>query len=257
MKVIESLIPRSGLRVLITAGANGIGLAIAQAFQEAGARVHVCDIDEQALAELPKGITYTQADVSQEADVDRLFEDAAHLGGLDVVVNNAGIAGPTASIEDIDPESWNRTININLNGQYRVANRATPLLRESQGLLINMASVAGRLGLAYRTPYSASKWAIVGLTKSLANELGPDSVRVNAILPGIVRGPRIEQVITARAEKRGISYTEMEQEILSNVSMRRMVEPTDIAAMALFLSAPGGANISGQALSVCANVETI
>ncbi|MGO2240371.1 MAG: SDR family oxidoreductase [Halomonas sp.] len=257
MKVIESLIPRVGLRVLITAGANGIGLAIAQAFQEAGARVHVCDIDEQALAALPEGITYTQADVSQEADVDRLFEDAAHLGGLDVVVNNAGIAGPTASIEDIDPESWHRTININLNGQYRVANRATSLLRESQGLLINMASVAGRLGLAYRTPYSASKWAIVGLTKSLANELGPDSVRVNAILPGIVRGPRIEQVITARAEKQGISYTEMEQEILSNVSMRRMVEPADIAAMVLFLSAPGGTNISGQALSVCANVETI
>lgn len=257
MKVKDSLIPRSGLRVLITAGANGIGLAIAQAFQEAGARVHVCDIDDQALAALPEGITYTRADVSQEVDVDRLFQEAAYLGGLDVVVNNAGIAGPTASIEEIDGESWSRTIDINLNGQYRVASRATPLLRESQGLLINMASVAGRLGLAYRTPYSASKWAIVGLTKSLANELGPDSVRVNAILPGIVRGPRIEQVITARAEKRGISYAEMEQEILSNVSMRRMVEPTDIAAMALFLSAPGGSNISGQALSVCANVETI
>lgn len=257
MKVIDSLIPRSGLRVLITAGANGIGLAIAQAFQEAGARVHVCDIDEQALAALPEGITYTNADVSQEADVDRLFEDAAHLGGLDVVVNNAGIAGPTASIEDIDPESWNRTININLNGQYRVASRATPLLRESQGLLINMASVAGRLGFAYRTPYAASKWAIVGFTKSLACELGPEGVRVNAILPGIVRGPRIEQVIADRAAKRGISYAEMEKENLSKVSMRRMVEPTDIAAMALFLSAPGGANISGQALSVCANVETI
>ncbi|BBI51872.1 3-ketoacyl-ACP reductase [Vreelandella olivaria] len=257
MKVIDSLIPRSGLRVLITAGANGIGLAIAQAFQEAGARVHVCDIDEQALAALPEGITYTNADVSQEADVDRLFEDAAHLGGLDVVVNNAGIAGPTASIEDIDPESWNRTININLNGQYRVANRATPLLRESQGLLINMASVAGRLGFAYRTPYAASKWAIVGFTKSLACELGPEGVRVNAILPGIVRGPRIEKVIADRAAKRGISYAEMEKENLSKVSMRRMVEPTDIAAMALFLSAPGGANISGQALSVCANVETI
>ncbi|MCL5424520.1 MAG: SDR family oxidoreductase [Gammaproteobacteria bacterium] len=257
MKVIESLIPRSGLRVLITAGANGIGLAIAQAFQEAGAHVHVCDIDEQALAALPEGITYTNADVSQEADVDRLFEDAAHLGGLDVVVNNAGIAGPTASIEDIDPESWNRTININLNGQYRVANRATPLLRESQGLLINMASVAGRLGFAYRTPYAASKWAIVGFTKSLACELGPEGVRVNAILPGIVRGPRIEKVIADRAAKRGISYAEMEKENLSKVSMRRMVEPTDIAAMALFLSAPGGANISGQALSVCANVETI
>jgi NAD(P)-dependent dehydrogenase (short-subunit alcohol dehydrogenase family) len=173
------------------------------------------------------------------------------------VVNNAGIAGPTASIEEIDGESWSRTIDINLNGQYRVASRATPLLRESQGLLINMASVAGRLGFAYRTPYAASKWAIVGLTKSLACELGPDGVRVNAILPGIVRGPRIEQVISDRAAKRGISYAEMEQENLSKVSMRRMVEPTDIAAMALFLSAPGGSNISGQALSVCANVETI
>jgi len=257
MKVIDSLIPRSGLRVLITAGANGIGLAIAQAFQEAGARVHVCDIDDQALAALPAGITYTNADVSQEADVDRLFQEAAYLGGLDVVVNNAGIAGPTASIEEIDGESWSRTIDINLNGQYRVASRATPLLRESQGLLINMASVAGRLGFAYRTPYAASKWAIVGLTKSLACELGPDGVRVNAILPGIVRGPRIEKVIADRAAKRGISYAEMEQENLSKVSMRRMVEPTDIAAMALFLSAPGGANISGQALSVCANVETI
>ncbi len=257
MTVLASLTPRHGLRVLITAGANGIGLAIAKAFQEAGARVHVCDIDTQALATLPKGITHTQADVSQEADVDRLFHDAAALGGLDVVVNNAGIAGPTAGIDEIDQDAWTRTIDINLNGQYRVAHRAAPLLRKSQGLLINLASVAGRLGFAYRTPYAASKWAVVGLTKSLACELGPEGVRVNAILPGIVSGPRIEKVIEDRAAKRGISYAEMEQENLAKVSMRRMVEPTDIAAMALFLSAPGGANISGQALSVCANVESL
>lgn len=257
MTVLESLAPRQGLRVLITAGANGIGLAIAKAFQEAGASVHVCDIDPQALATLPEGITYTQADVSQEADVDRLFQDAAALGGLDVVVNNAGIAGPTAGIEEIDQDAWTRTIDINLNGQYRVAHRAAPLLRASQGLMINLASVAGRLGFAYRTPYAASKWAVVGLTKSLACELGPEGVRVNAILPGIVRGPRIEKVIEDRAAKRGISYAEMEQENLAKVSMRRMVDPNDIAAMALFLSAPGGANISGQALSVCANVETL
>ncbi|WP_111414800.1 SDR family oxidoreductase [Billgrantia lactosivorans] len=257
MSVIESLSPRRGLRVLVTAGAGGIGLAIAQAFHEAGARVHVCDIDTQALAALPDGITHTVADVSQQADVDRLFQDAAALGGLDVVVNNAGIAGPTAGIDEIDEDSWTRTIDINLNGQYRVAHRAAPLLRESQGLLINLASVAGRLGFAYRTPYAASKWAVVGLTKSLASELGPEGVRVNAILPGIVRGPRIEKVIADRAAKRGISYAQMEQENLAKISMRRMVEPTDIAAMALFLSAPGGANISGQALSVCANVESL
>lgn len=257
MTVVESLSPRPGLRVLVTAGASGIGLAIARAFHDAGARVHVCDIDAQELEALPEGITATRADVSKEADVARLFEDAQALGGLDVVVNNAGIAGPTAGIDEITDEEWRRTIDINLNGQYLVAHRAAPLLRRSEGLLINMASVAGRLGFAYRTPYAASKWGVVGLTKSLACELGPEGVRVNAILPGIVRGPRIEKVIEDRAAKRGIGYAEMEQENLSKISMRRMVEPNDIAAMALFLSAPGGASISGQALSVCANVESL
>ncbi|MBN8414406.1 MULTISPECIES: SDR family oxidoreductase [Halomonas] len=257
MSVVESLRPRQGLRVLVTAGASGIGLAIASAFAEAGARVHVCDIDDKALDALPPHITRTHCDVSNDEDVARLFDDASALGGLDVVVNNAGIAGPTAGIEDIDHASWTQTIDINLNGQYRVAHRAAPLLRDSQGLLVNLASVAGRLGFAYRTPYAASKWAVVGLTKSLACELGPEGVRVNAILPGIVRGPRITKVIEDRAAKRGISYEEMETENLSKISMRRMVDPTDIAAMALFLAAPGGSNISGQALSVCANVESL
>ena len=257
MRVIESLVPRSGLKVLVTAGANGIGLAIATAFHEAGAQVHVCDIDAEAADSLPQGVGFTPADIGDEAQVARLFSDAAGLGGLDVVVNNAGIAGPTASIDEIDTQDWRRTIDINLNGQYYVAKHAAAALRESEGLLINMASVAGRLGFAYRTPYAASKWAVVGLTKSLACELGPSGVRVNAILPGIVRGPRIEKVIEERAAKRGISYAEMEQENLAKISMRKMVEPTDIAAMALFLAAPGGANISGQALSVCANVESL
>ncbi|QJQ99007.1 SDR family oxidoreductase [Halomonas sp. PGE1] len=257
MRVVDSLIPRKGLKVLVTAGASGIGLCIARAFQEAGARVHVCDVDGQALDALPQGMGRTLADVSREADVSRVFEEAAEMGGLDVVVNNAGIAGPTAGIDEIEADKWRRTIEVNLNGQYLVAHHAVRQLRESQGLLINMASVAGRLGFAYRTPYAASKWGVVGLTKSLACELGPDGVRVNAILPGIVRGPRIEKVIEDRATKRGISYAEMEKENLSKVSMRRMVEPTDIAAMALFLATPGGANISGQALSVCANVESL
>jgi NAD(P)-dependent dehydrogenase (short-subunit alcohol dehydrogenase family) len=257
MRVIESLVPRRGLKVLVTAGANGIGLAIATAFHEAGAQVHVGDIDAQAASGLPPGVGFTQADIGDEAQVARLFEEAAGLGGLDVVVNNAGIAGPTAGIDEIDSDAWRQTIDINLNGQYYVAKHAAAALRESEGLLINMASVAGRLGFAFRTPYAASKWGVVGLTKSLACELGPSGVRVNAILPGIVRGPRIEKVIEERAAKRGISFAEMEQENLAKISMRKMVEPTDIAAMALFLAAPGGANISGQALSVCANVESL
>lgn len=257
MRVLDSLTPRQGLKVLVTAGARGIGREIAMAFHEAGARVHVCDIDEAGLQTLPEGITSSLADVSQEDQVERVFGDAAALGGLDIVVNNAGIAGPTGSIDEITSSDWRKTIDINLNGQYYVASRSASQLRESQGLLINLASVAGRLGFAYRTPYAASKWAVVGLTKSLACELGPDGVRVNAILPGIVSGPRIEQVIRDRAEKRGISYAEMEKENLSKVSMRKMVDASDIAAMALFLSAPGGSNISGQALSVCGNVETL
>lgn len=258
MKTTELLIPKQGLKVLVTAGASGIGLAIAQAFLDAGARVHVCDIDDKSLSELPAGITSTRADVSDEADVEALFRALCeHMDGLDVVVNNAGIAGPTAGMDEIGTDEWMRTIDINLNGQYLVAKRAIPLLKASSGLLVNMASVAGRLGFAYRTPYAASKWAVVGLTKSLASELGPDGVRVNAILPGIVNGPRIQRVIEDRARQRGISYAEMEKENLAKVSMRRMVEATDIAAMALFLSALGGANISGQALSVCANVESL
>lgn len=257
MTVVESLVPQPGLRVLVTAGANGIGLEIARAFHESGAHVHVCDLDEAAIAALPDGIAATHADVSDESHVTRLFNDLSHLGGLDVVVNNAGIAGPTGGIDEITSEQWRRTIDINLNGQYYVASRSAKALQASRGLLINMASVAGRLGFAYRTPYAASKWGIVGLTKSLACEWGPAGVRVNAILPGIVRGPRIEQVIRDRAAKRGIGYDEMEAENLAKISMRKMVEPSDIAAMALFLAAPGGSNICGQALSVCANVESL
>lgn len=131
------------------------------------------------------------------------------------------------------------------------------LLRASAGAIVNIASVAGRLGYGLRTPYPAAKWGIVGLTASLAKEFGPDGVRVNAILPGVVRGARIEGVIRARAEAEAISYAEMEARYLENISLRRMVEPEDVASMALFLCSPAGANISGQAISVCGNVETI
>jgi NAD(P)-dependent dehydrogenase (short-subunit alcohol dehydrogenase family) len=179
------------------------------------------------------------------------------MGGIDVVINNAGIAGPTAGIDEIDVGQWTQTTDINLNGQYHVAHHAVAHLRESRGAMINLASVAGRLAFAYRTPYAASKWAVVGLTKSLAAELGPEGVRVNAILPGIVRGKRIEGVIRDRAAALGIPYEEMERRNLEKVSLRRMVEPEEIAAAALFLCAPGGRSITGQAISVCGNVEAL
>ena len=251
-----------GLRVLVTAGASGIGHAIAAALLEDGARVHVCDVSDEALeacrASL-SGASFSRADVAAETDVNQLFRDVrTQLGGLDVLVNNAGIAGPTGGIDEIDPAEWRRTVDVNLTGQFYCARLAVPMLRESSnGAIINISSVAGRLGYAFRTPYAATKWAIVGLTKSLAIELGPTGIRVNAVLPGIVEGPRIDRVIAARANQVGVTFDEMTQRYLEKVSLRRMVSQEDIASMVVFLCSPAGRNISGQALSVCGNVETL
>lgn len=251
-----------GKRVLVTAGASGIGRAVAEALHEAGARVHVCDIDEGVLTacrEALPGAGTTLADVSDEGAVDRLFgEIADSLGGLDVLVNNAGIAGPTGAIEDIDPAEWRRCIDIDLTGQFLCARRAVPMLKQAgSGAIVNMASVAGRLGYAFRTPYAAAKWGIVGLTQSLAKELGPHGITVNAILPGIVAGPRMEKVIAARADQVGVPYAEMEKEYLGRISLRRMVTARDVADMVLYLVSPLGRNVSGQSISVDGNVESL
>ena len=261
MPIIDTLHPPRGLRVLVTAGANGIGAVVARAFHEAGARVHVCDIDRAALdrlgTEFP-GITGSMADASVAGDVDLVFDDVrGTLGGLDVVVSNAGIAGPTGAIEEIDAAGWERTIAVNLNSQYYVARRAVPLLKASAvgGSLIAMGSVAGRLGYAWRTPYAASKWAIVGLMKSLAIELGPHDVRVNAILPGTVEGERMNAVIAARAATLGLDVDATREQYLNKISLRRMVSADDVAAMALFLCSPAARNVTGQAISVDGNVE--
>ena len=261
MSLLETLRPLPGLRVLVTAGASGIGARIARTLLEAGARVHVCDIDRVALDRLMSetpGITASVADASVAADVDLVFDDVqAGMGGLDVLVNNAGIAGPTGPIEAIEMAGWQRTIDVNLNSQYYFARRAVPLLKQSQfnPVLIAMGSVAGRLGYAFRTPYAASKWAIVGLTKSLAIELGPQGVRVNAILPGVVEGERMQGVIAARAASLGISEEAMREQYLQKISLRRMVSADDVAAMTLFLCSPAARNLSGQVISVDGNLE--
>lgn len=250
-----------GLRVLVTAGAAGIGRVIAETFAAHDARVHVCDVSREALDEcLAAGtMSGSLADVADEAAVDALFDEVrSKFGGLDVLVNNAGLAGPTAEVEGMDADEWRRTVEVNLNGQFYCTQRAVPLLKQNgDGAIINISSVAGRLGYAYRLPYSATKWGIVGMTASLARELGPAGIRVNAILPGLVAGPRMERVIAARAEATGVSYGEMERQYLEKVSLRRMVSPQDVADMALFLCSSHGRNISGQPISVCGNVETL
>ncbi len=250
-----------GLRVLVTAGAAGIGRAIVDTFVAQGARTHICDVSQEALEECRReqpDIGATLADVSDEMDVDRLFRDVSvRFGGLDVLVNNAGIAGPTAAIDEIATADWKRTIDINLTGQFFCARRAVPMLRASSGVLLNISSVAGRLGYAYRTPYAATKWAIVGFSASLAKELGPSGVRVNTLLPGIVEGSRMDQVIADRADATGVAFDTMKATYLGNISLGRMVSPQDVADMALFLCSPLGRNISGQAISIDGNVVNI
>ena len=260
MSVLNRLIPYSGLRVLISGGAAGIGEVLAAAYIEAGARVHVCDVSESSVAafrERYPGSIATQADVADPLQIQAVFDVQRHqFGGLDVLVNNAGIAGPTGGIDAITDEEWQRTIDINLTAQYRFAHHAVPLLKESPNAhIIHIASVAGRLGYAWRTPYAATKWAIVGLMKSLASELGESDIRVNALLPGIVEGPRMDGVIRARAEQLNVPESEMRQEYLNKISLKRMVTAEDVAAMALFLCSPAARNVTGQAISVDGNVE--
>jgi NAD(P)-dependent dehydrogenase (short-subunit alcohol dehydrogenase family) len=262
MSLIERMRPRPGLNVLVTAGGAGVGAAIAEGFLEAGANVLICDVDAAALTSFaerhPQAATAV-VDVSDPAAVQRLFaEVTARLGGLDVLVNNAGIAGPTGPIDELAIDDIRRTLEVDLLSQFLVLRLGVPLLRASaQGAVINISSSAGRIGYPLRTPYSAAKFGIVGLTAALAKELGPEGIRVNAILPGAVRGPRMDRVLRDRAAASGRSSAEMEADYTKNVSLRRMVEPDDIAAMALFLCSPAGANITGQALSVCGNVENL
>ncbi len=262
MTYLERLRPTEGAKVLVTAGASGIGAAVASAFLEVGARVAVCDVDEAALdrfcRENPRALRFV-TDVSDAAAVDNMFETLEQeFDGLDVLVNNAGIPGPTGNVDEIALDDIRRTLDVDLLGQFIVIRRAMKLIKMSAGAsIINMSSVAGRLGYAMRSSYSASKWGIVGMTASLAKELGPAGIRVNAILPGVVRGKRMDGVIQARADAEGLTFAEVEKEYVSHISLRRMVGPEDVAGTALFLSSPAAANISGQAISVCGNVETI
>jgi len=260
MSTFDLLKPSPGLKVLVTGGAAGIGAAIAKAFNEVGANVYVCDIDPVAVDAVGKGssgIHAAVADVAKDEDANRVVNAAADvLGGLDVLINNAGIAGPTGRIEETEPTDWERTITTNLNSQFYFLRRAVPKLKASQTpSIIAISSVAGRLGYPFRTAYASTKWAIIGLTKSLAIELGPDNVRVNAILPGLVAGPRMDRVISARADALGVSFEDMKKTYLDKISLKRMVAESDIAATALFLCSPAANNITGQAISVDANVE--
>lgn len=251
-----------GRRVLITAGASGIGAAIADALLSAGAAVHVCDIDAGQIAkfrEAHPGAGATLCDVADEDQVDAMVaEAAATLGGLDGLINNAGISGQTGPIEATDTAAWRRTYDINVHGTMFCTRAAVPhLKRAGGGSIINMSSVAGRLGFPLRSPYVGSKWALIGLTQTWAMELGPADIRVNALLPGLVEGPRIQSVIAARARSTEQDEADILEGFLADISLRRMVHPDEIAAMAVYLFSPQGRSISGQSISIDGHFEVI
>ncbi len=239
-------------RVLITAGANGIGLVMAQAFQGAGYRVWVTDVDHSSLAALPPGIRGSHCDASSEPAMEALFaEIAADWGGLDVLCANAGIKGPTAAIEDMPLEGWHQCLSVNLDGAMLAAKHAARLMKPARsGCMIFTSSTSGLFGTPFRAPYVAAKWGVIGLMKTVAMELGPFGIRANAICPGSVNGPRIDRVIEAEAAAKGMSAEAVREGYASGTALRRLSDPEDVAHMALYLASDGARMVSGQALTV-------
>ena len=239
-------------RVLITAGANGIGLVTARAFAAVGYRVWVTDVVGDAVAAVPAGIRASVCDASGEAAMRDLFAQiAAEWGGLDVLCANAGIKGPTAAIEDMPLEGWHQCLSVNLDGAMLAAKHGARMMKPAKkGVMIFTSSTAGLHGVPYRAPYAAAKWAVIGLMKTVAMELGPFGIRANAICPGSVNGPRIDRVIEAEAAAKGMTPDAVRAGYASGTALKRLTDPDDVAHMALFLASDGARMVSGQALTV-------
>ena len=248
--------------VVVTGGAAGIGRAMAEACAALGARVAICDADPAAIAafreEQPDSIAHV-ADVTSESDMAGFLGAVETAwGGADVVCANAGTGGPAGRIEDLDYEDWQRCIATNVHGCFLTCRWAARVMRErKRGLIVLTSSTAGLTGYPLRSPYAAAKWAIVGLTKTLAMELGGAGVRVNAICPGSVEGDRMDRVIANEAAARGVSEDEVRLSYVSGVSMKTWVTAQDIAASAVFLASDAGARISGQILAIDGHTETL
>ncbi|WP_425078383.1 SDR family oxidoreductase [Ruegeria denitrificans] len=238
-------------RVLVTAGASGVGRAMAAAFDAAGYDVWVTDIDPSALDTLPDHWAAHRADVTNEADMSAVFQAAEAAGGLDVLCANAGIAGPTNAIEDIDLDAWRACVAVNLDGAFLAVKYAAPMMKSARaGSIILTSSTAGQYGYPFRAPYASAKWAVIGLMKTLAMELGPLGIRANAICPGAVEGPRMEGVLAREAAAKGMTRDEVYQGYASGTSMGRFVEAQDIAHMAVFLASDAARLVSGQVIAV-------
>ncbi len=244
-----------GKRVLVTAASDGVGKAIARAFCEAGARVHICGRTVEKLkrcaGEMP-GLTYTAADASCWEDVRRVFCDVEkNLGGLDFLINNLGVAGPTARVDEIDVADWSKTIKTNIDSQFFCTKLAVPhMIKAGGGSIVNLGSTASLFAYPLRTPYAASKWAVIGFTKSVALELGQYKIRANAICPGCIEGPRIEGVLEREAAHLGLTVDEVRSGYLRQTALNTFINARDVADMCLYLCSPMGEKISGQAMVI-------
>ncbi len=252
----------SGKRVIITAAADGIGKVVAEAYLAEGAKVAICDIQEEKVAAMAAAhpqILAEVCDVSDEAALKAWMDRALdHLGGCDTLVNNAGIAGPTAPIEEIETAAVRACLEIGLLSHFICTARVLPGMKaQGSGLIVNISSAAGLHAFPLRTPYSATKWAVIGVSKSLAAEVGADGIRVNAVCPGAIAGERIERVIAARAEAEGRPIEEVRAEQAARASLRTFIPPEDIAGTILYLDSPAGCRVSGQALAVDGHMMSI
>ena len=252
----------TGKRTLITAGAAGIGRRMVDQFLEAGAEIVVCDVDRAALDQLATEcpqVACVACDIADEAAVESLFETVRErLGGLDNLIANAGVSGPAQPVEEVSLEDWRRTMAVNIDGMFLTVRAGVPMLKAAGGgSIVTLSSAAGKFAYPLRTPYSASKWAVVGFTKTLAAELGGDGIRANSLLPGVVEGERIGRVIRDKADARGVPESEMRAQYERFASLHTMISPDDIAAMAVYLCTEAGRRISGQALSIDGDIQSL
>ncbi len=250
------------LRVVITGGACGIGLTLARRFAGRGDRVALCDADaaavERAAAD-PAGFLARVADVTDEAQMAAFLSGVeAAFGGVDVVCANAGTGGPAGRIEDLEYDAWQACVAVNLHGAFLACRWAARVMRaQGAGLILLTTSTSGLHGVPHRSPYVAAKWALVGLTKTLAMELGPAGVRVNAIAPGAVEGARMERVVQMEAKAAGLSEDEVRAIYVKGNSLRTWVTADDLADTALFLASPAANRITGQVLAIDGHTESM
>ncbi len=242
---------------MVTAGGSGAGLVIAETLAAEGAEVFVCDIDAATIARLPETLAGTVVDVADPDAVQAWLSPIADKG-VDLLVNNAGIAGPTAPIEDIAVADWRTCLAVDLDAAFFCSRIVVPTMKSSgSGCIVNIASTAGMLGMPHRAPYVAAKFGLVGLTKTLAMELGRHGIRVNAIAPGSLHGERMERVIAAHAAAEGIEPNAVRAMYTQGVSLARFVEPQEIADMVVYLASERGRSISGQVIAIDGHTETL